>query len=68
MKRTLELFTPLLYLIALTTVVLTAHISGYENFLKTMTQENGLFETVSVSLRTYQRTPSEQGGVVREPL
>ncbi len=50
MKKTLELFTPLLYFIALATVVLTAHIGGYEHFLKTMTQENGFFETVSVLL------------------
>jgi hypothetical protein len=42
--------TLLLYLIALATVVSTAHISGYETFLRTMTLENGFFETLSVIL------------------
>ncbi|MCH9741559.1 MAG: hypothetical protein K0U38_12080 [Epsilonproteobacteria bacterium] len=44
------LLITLLYIIALLSVVVTAHLSGYENFLKTMTQENGFFETISVVL------------------
>ncbi|MEA2111221.1 MAG: hypothetical protein U9P71_04140 [Campylobacterota bacterium] len=50
MRKILEIITPLLYIIALTTVALTANIGGYEDFLKTMTQENGFFESVSVVL------------------
>jgi len=38
----------LLYIIAIVTVVSTAHVAGYETFLQTMTKENGFFETISV--------------------
>ncbi|MCK5855415.1 MAG: hypothetical protein KAG56_09345 [Sulfurovaceae bacterium] len=38
----------LLYITALSTVILTAHVTGYETFLRTMTIENGFFEIVSV--------------------
>jgi len=38
----------LLYLIAISTVILTAYIHGYENFLENMTKENGFFETFSL--------------------
>ena len=37
-----------LYLFSIVTVVATAHLAGYENFLKEMTQENGVFETLTV--------------------
>ena len=49
-SKSISIVTLLLYLIALTTVVSTAHISGYETFLQTMTVENGFFETLSVVL------------------
>jgi hypothetical protein len=44
--------TSLLYVTALATVLATAYVKGYENFLKTMTQENGFFETITVLLLT----------------
>jgi hypothetical protein len=50
LRTIITLLTPLLYATALITVVLTAHFSGYEHFLKWMTQENGIFESVSVVL------------------
>jgi len=37
-----------LYLFSILTVLLTAQVSGYTHFLKTMTQENGIFESLSV--------------------
>ena len=49
-SKIINLVTPLLYIIALATVVLTAHVLGYETFLRTMTRENGFFEIVSVVL------------------
>ena len=42
--------TSLLYLVALVTVIATANLLEYTNFLETMTQENGFFETISVLL------------------
>ncbi len=50
MRKTLGLLTPLLYMLALFSVVATAKMPGYESFLHTMTQENGVFETISVLL------------------
>jgi len=38
----------ILYAFTLFTVVATAEFVGYENFLRSMTQENGVFETLSV--------------------
>ncbi len=49
-SKYIYIITLLLYLVALTTVVSTAHISGYKTFLETMTRENGFFETLSVIL------------------
>jgi len=37
-----------LYSFTIFTVVATAELLGYENFLRSMTQENGVFETLSV--------------------
>ena len=37
-----------LYLFSIFTVVATAYLAGYENFLKEMTHENGVFETLTV--------------------
>jgi len=37
-----------LYFLTVFTVVITAELAGYEDFLKSMTQENGIFETLSV--------------------
>lgn len=45
-----KIIIPILYIIALSSILLTAHIEGYEMFLKEMTQENGFFETLSVLL------------------
>jgi hypothetical protein len=39
---------PLLYLIAIGSVWITANVSGYQDLLLTLTQENGLFESLSV--------------------
>lgn len=47
---TLTTATLLLYIISISTVVLTAHMSGYEWVLATMTKENGLFESLTVVL------------------
>jgi hypothetical protein len=45
----LQKFTiPILYLVAILSVVLTSKLSGYENLLELMSQENGFFETISV--------------------
>ena len=49
-SKIINIVIPLLYIIALSTVVLTAHVTGYETFLRTMTIENGFFEIVSVVL------------------
>ena len=49
-SKAINMLIPLLYAIALATVVSTAHITGYEDFLKTMTKENGFFELLSVVL------------------
>jgi membrane protein YdbS with pleckstrin-like domain len=49
-SKSISIMTLALYLVALATVVSTAHISGYETFLRTMTVENGFFETLSVIL------------------
>jgi hypothetical protein len=38
----------LLYALALFAVVATAHLTGFEHFLRTITKENGFFETISV--------------------
>ncbi len=46
--KVINIVIPILYIIALATVVSTAHVAGYETFLKTMTKENGFFETLSV--------------------
>ena len=46
----LVIITPLLYLVAILSVVFTARLSGYENLLRVMTQENGFFEILSVVL------------------
>jgi len=43
-----KIVIPILYLIAILSVVLTAQLSGYENLLKDISQENGFFETISV--------------------
>ncbi len=50
MRKTLGLLTPLLYMLALFSVVATAKLPGFESFLRTITQENGVFETISVLL------------------
>ncbi len=58
----------LLYFTAISTIILTAYINGYERILENMTRENGFYETVSVfillgififgifSLYTYRKT------------
>ena len=48
MNRALRAITAFLYLSAFLTIVLTAHIDGYETLLKDMSRENGFFETLSV--------------------
>ena len=47
-SKIINIVISLLYIIALATVVSTAHLTGYETFLKTMTKENSFFETLSV--------------------
>ena len=42
------LLVPLLYGFSIFTVVATAQLTGYSDFLKTVTQENGVFEILSV--------------------
>jgi len=49
-SKIITTITILLYLIAIATVVSTAHVTGYETFLRTMTRENGFFEILSVVL------------------
>ncbi|HIM94479.1 MAG TPA: hypothetical protein EYM49_05505 [Campylobacterales bacterium] len=49
-SKIITTITILLYLIAIATVVSTAHVTGYETFLLTMTRENGFFEMLSVVL------------------
>ena len=49
-SKIINIVTPLLYIIALATVVTTAHVAGYETLLKTMTKENGFFENLSLVL------------------
>ncbi|HIC78650.1 MAG TPA: hypothetical protein EYP02_05650 [Sulfurovum sp.] len=49
-SKIITTITILLYLIAIATVVSTAHVTGYETFLRTMTRENGFFEMLSVVL------------------
>ncbi len=49
-SKIINIIIPLLYTVALSTVVLTAHVAGYETFLRTMTVENGFFEIVSMVL------------------
>lgn len=49
-SKIITTITILLYLIAIATVVSTAHVTGYETFLLTMTRENGFFEILSVVL------------------
>ena len=48
MQKLVQLSIPFLYLLSIFTVVATAQLSGYDDFLKTMTQENGVFETLTV--------------------
>ena len=48
LQKVLLSILPFLYLFSLFTVVATAKLTGYEHFLANMTQENGLFETLSV--------------------
>lgn len=42
--------TLILYAASFSTVILAAHVPGYENFLQEMTRENGFFEWASVLL------------------
>jgi len=42
----LHIILATLYLIAILTVALTAHVKGYENFLSQMSYENSFFETI----------------------
>lgn len=48
MQRVLHFTVPLLYIFTIFTVIATAQLSGYANFLKMTTQENGIFESLSV--------------------
>lgn len=48
MKNILFIVVVILYLVSLATILLTVYQSGYDNFLKDMTQENAFFESVSV--------------------
>ena len=48
MKKLAYFLLICLYLFAIFTVLATAEISGYEDFLRSMTQENGVFESISV--------------------
>ena len=48
MKRTLNLFGTFLILSSFLVVLISAHIPGYEELLKTSTKENGFFEWLSV--------------------
>lgn len=48
--RVLLVFMFVLYGTALSTVMLTYQFAGYEGFLKTMSEENGFFESISVFL------------------
>ena len=48
MSRILNIFTAFLILSSFLVVLISAHISGYEELLKTATKENGFFEWMSV--------------------
>jgi hypothetical protein len=48
MSRILNTFTAFLILSSFLVVLISAHISGYEELLKTATRENGFFEWMSV--------------------
>ncbi len=47
-QKTLYFLIPFLYGLTIFTVVATAQLTGYSDFLKIMTQENGVFEILSV--------------------
>lgn len=47
-QKTIFFLIPLLYGFSIFTVLATAELAGYSDFLKRMTQENGVFETLSV--------------------
>jgi len=49
----LDWFALLLHVSAFLTIVVGAHISGYEDLLKEMSKESGLFEWISVLLLLY---------------
>jgi len=49
-KQWLFILTLFLYASAFATVLITAYIHGYDTFLKTMTAENGFFESATVLL------------------
>ena len=44
----IQFVIPILYIFSVFTVISTAHITGYSDFLKLMTQENGVFEILTV--------------------
>jgi len=50
LKQALLYFSILLYTTSFSTVIITSYIEGYDDFLKTMTQESGFFEYASVLL------------------
>ncbi len=49
-KKSLFLFSLLLYASSFLTVIMTSYVEGYSGFLRTMTRESGFFEYASVLL------------------
>lgn len=47
-QKIIQFSVPFLYIFSIFTITATAQFSEYENFLKTVTQENGVFESLSV--------------------
>lgn len=47
-QKIIQLSVPFLYIFSIFTITATAQFSGYTSFLKTVTQENGVFESLSV--------------------
>ncbi len=47
-QKIIQFFIPLLYIFSVFTVIATAHMTGYSDFLKLMTQENSVFEILTI--------------------
>ena len=47
-QKIVQFFIPILYVFSVFTVISTAHMAGYSDFLKLMTQENSVFEILTI--------------------